>query len=57
MTGKDMLEGIQNLDVDLIEEAEFGKFQKHQAGIPGKKKLLFLKKKPHLLKKKLNLKS
>ena len=42
MTGKDMLEGIQNLDVDLIEEAEFGKFQKQRAGISGKKKLLFL---------------
>ena len=42
MTGKDMLRGIQNLDANLIEEAEFGKFQKHQAGISGKKKLLFL---------------
>lgn len=42
MTGKDMLKGIQNLDATLIEEAEFGKFQKHQAGISGKKKLLFL---------------
>ena len=42
MTGKDMLKGIQNLDADLIEEAEFGKFQKNRAGISGKKKLLFL---------------
>lgn len=42
MTGKNMLKGIQNLDADLIEEAEFGKFQKNQAGISGKKKLLFL---------------
>ena len=42
MTGKDMLKGIQNLDATLIEEAEFGKFQKHRAGISGKKKLLFL---------------
>ena len=42
MTGKDMLKGIQNLDATLIEEAEFGKFQKNNAGISGKKKLLFL---------------
>lgn len=42
MTGKDMLKGIQDLDATLIEEAEFGKFQKHRAGISGKKKLLFL---------------
>ena len=42
MTGKDMLKGIQNLDAALIEEAEFGKFQKNRAGISGKKKLLFL---------------
>ena len=42
MTGKDMLKGIQNLDATLIEEAEFGKFQKNHAGISGKKKLLFL---------------
>ncbi len=42
MTGKDMLKGIQNLDADLIKEAEFGIFQKNQAGISGKKKLLFL---------------
>ena len=42
MTGKDMLKGIQNLDANLIEEAEFGKFQKNRAGISGKKKLLFL---------------
>ena len=42
MTGKDMLMGIRNLDATLIEEAEFGKFQKKQAGVSGKKKLLFL---------------
>ena len=42
MTGKDMLKGIQNLDANLIEEAEFGKFQQNQAGFSGKKKLLFL---------------
>ena len=42
MTGKDMLKGIQNLDATLIEEAEFGKFQKNRAGISGKKNLLFL---------------
>lgn len=42
MTGKDMLGGIQNLDATLIEEAEFGTFQKNRAGISGKKKLLFL---------------
>lgn len=42
MTGKDMLNGIQNMDADLIEEAEFGKFRKKEAGISGKKKLLFL---------------
>ena len=28
MTGKDMLQGIQNLDAELIEEAEFGTFGK-----------------------------
>ncbi len=42
MTGKDMLKGIQNLDADLIEEAEFGKFQKSNARSFGKKKLLFI---------------
>ena len=42
MTGKDMLKGIQNLDATLIEEAEFGKFQKKHTGFSGKKKLLFL---------------
>ena len=26
MTGKDMLQGIQNLDAELIEESEFGTF-------------------------------
>ena len=42
MTGKDMLKGIQNLDADLIEEAEFGTFQKKQTGFSGRKKLLFV---------------
>ena len=42
MTGKDMLEGIQNLDAGFIEEAEFGDFQENRAGISGNKKLLFL---------------
>lgn len=42
MTGKDMLKGIQNLDATLIEEAEFGRFQKKHTGFSGKKKLLFL---------------
>ena len=42
MTGKDMLKGIQNLDADFIEEAEFGEFQGNRAGISGKRKLLFL---------------
>lgn len=42
MTGKDMLEGIQNLDAGFIEEAEFGDFQENRAGISGSKKLLFL---------------
>ncbi len=42
MTGKDMLKGIQNMDVDLIEEAEFGTFQKKQTGFSGRKKLLFV---------------
>ena len=42
MTGKDMLKGIQNLDEDVIEEAEFGKFQKSNARSFGKKKLLFI---------------
>ena len=37
-----MLEGIQNLDADFIEEAEFGEFQENRAGISGKRKLLFL---------------
>ena len=41
MTGKDMLKGIQNMDADLIEEAEFGTFQKKQTGFSGRKKLLF----------------
>lgn len=42
MTGKDMLKGIQNMDADLIEEAEFGTFQKKQTGFAGRKKLLFV---------------
>lgn len=42
MTGKDMLRSIQNLDEDLIEEAEFGTFQKKRAGFSGKKKLLLV---------------
>ena len=42
MTGKDMLKGIQNLDATLIEEAEFGTFQKKHPGFSGKKKLLLL---------------
>ena len=42
MTGKDMLKGIQNLDADFIEEAEFWTFQKKQTGFSGKKKMLFL---------------
>ncbi|MGM9589333.1 MAG: DUF4179 domain-containing protein [Faecousia sp.] len=42
MTGKDMLGGIQNLDADLIEEAEFGTFQKKRTGFSGRKKLLFV---------------
>lgn len=37
-----MLKGIQNLDANLIEEAEFGTFQKKHTGFSGKKKLLFL---------------
>ena len=31
MTGKDMLQGIQNLDAELIEESEFGTFGKGKA--------------------------
>lgn len=42
MTGEDMLKGIQNLDANLIEEAEFGTFQKKHTGFSGQKKLLFL---------------
>lgn len=42
MTGKDMLKGIQNMDADLIEEAEFGTFQEKQTGFSGRKKLLFV---------------
>ena len=42
MTGKEMLTGIRNLDAELIEEAEFGTFQKKRNGFSGKKKLLFV---------------
>lgn len=42
MTGEDILKGVQNLDANLIEEAEFGTFQKKHTGFSGKKKLLFL---------------
>ena len=42
MTGKDMLKGIQNMDADLIEEAEFGTFRKKHTGFSGRKKLLFV---------------
>ena len=37
-----MLQGIQNLDAELIEEAEFGTFGKGKARGFGKKKLLFI---------------
>ena len=42
MTGKDMLQGIQNLDAELIEESEFGTFGRGKARGFGKKKLLFI---------------
>lgn len=42
MTGKDMLKGIQNMDADLIEEAEFGTFGKKQTRFSGKTKLLLV---------------
>ncbi len=42
MTGKDMLKGIQNMDADLIEEAEFGTFGKRQNRFSGKTKLLLV---------------
>ena len=42
MTGKDMLQGIQNLDAELIEESEFGTFGKGKARGFGKKKLLLI---------------
>lgn len=42
MTGKDLLKGIQNLDVEFIEEAEFGVFPKSKPKGLGKKKLLLL---------------
>lgn len=42
MTGKDLLKDIQNVDADLIEEAEFGSFQKHTAGVSRRKKLLLV---------------
>ena len=42
MTGKDMLQGIQNLDAELIEESEFGTFGRGKAWRFGKKKLLLI---------------
>lgn len=42
MKGKDLLKGIQNLDAELIEEAEFGAFPKSKPKGFGKKKLLLL---------------
>lgn len=42
MTGKEMLTGIQQLDVDLIEEAEFGTFQQKKNRFSRKKTLLFV---------------
>ena len=42
MTGKDMLQGIQNLDAELIEESEFGTFGRGKARGFGKKKLLLM---------------
>ena len=42
MTGKDMLQGIQNVDTDLIEEAEFGTFRKNQAKLSRRRKLLLV---------------
>lgn len=42
MNGKDMLKGIQNLDADLIEEAEFGTYPKKNTRPFGKRKLMLL---------------
>lgn len=42
MTGKEMLTGIQQLDVDLIEEAEFGAFQQKKNRFSRKKFFLFV---------------
>ena len=42
MTGKDMLKGIQNMDADLIEEAEFGTFGKKQTRFSKRTKLLLV---------------
>ena len=42
MTGREFLEGIQNLDETLIEEAEFGTFQRGKARTSGKRKLLLI---------------
>lgn len=42
MTGKDLLKGIQNLDGEFIEEAEFGVFPKSKPKSFGKKKFLLL---------------
>ena len=46
MTGKDMLKGIQNLDADLIEEAEFGNFRKIELAFPGKRSCCFFWRRP-----------
>lgn len=37
MTGKDMLQGIQNLDAELIEESEFGTFGRGKQGASAKR--------------------
>lgn len=42
MTGKEMLIGIGQLDVDLIEEAEFGAFRRGNNRFSKKKTILFL---------------
>ena len=42
MKGKDMLQGIQNLDAELIEESEFGTFGRGKTRGFGKKKLLLI---------------
>ena len=42
MTGKDLLKGIQNLDAELIEEAQFDAYPKEKTKPFGKKRLLLL---------------